>query len=127
MSKEQPEAPMEEAQPKRDASATTESRQRSLANLIPFKPGQSGNPRGRMKGSRHKLAEAFLSDLYAMWEEHGPAILLTTAMKNPVDIAKLVATVLPRDFQATYEAGPTFRDLLEAINAGKLPPREPLN
>jgi hypothetical protein len=32
----------------------------------PFLPGQSGNPRGRPKGSRHKLSEAFLADLAAL-------------------------------------------------------------
>jgi hypothetical protein len=28
----------------------------------PFRPGQSGNPRGRPKGSRHKLSEQFLAE-----------------------------------------------------------------
>jgi hypothetical protein len=28
-----------------------------------FKPGQSGNPKGRAKGSRNKLSENLLSDL----------------------------------------------------------------
>jgi Family of unknown function (DUF5681) len=29
-------------------------------NLIPFKTGQSGNPRGRPKGARNRLSEEFL-------------------------------------------------------------------
>jgi hypothetical protein len=58
--------------------------------------------------------------LYAAWEEHGPEILIAAAMKNPVDIAKLVAAILPQDFQVTHNAGPSFAALWEAINAGKI-------
>jgi hypothetical protein len=38
----------------------------------PFKPGQSGNPRRRPKGSRHKLSERFL------WKGHGKLYNLDT-------------------------------------------------
>lgn len=37
----------------------TEKKQRS--NLKPFKPGQSGNPAGRPKGTRNKLSENFVA------------------------------------------------------------------
>src|SRR5258706_14779714 len=33
-----------------------------------WQPGVSANPKGRPKGSRNKLGEAFLSDLQADWE-----------------------------------------------------------
>jgi hypothetical protein len=33
--------------------------------LTQFKPGQSGNPNGRAKGSRNKLVEDFIADTYA--------------------------------------------------------------
>ena len=36
-----------------------------------YLPGESGNPNGRPKGSKHELGESFLSDLAAHWREHG--------------------------------------------------------
>jgi len=38
--------------------------ERKHRNLIPFKPGQSGNPRGRPKGARNKLGERFLGAIF---------------------------------------------------------------
>ena len=40
-----------------------------------FKPGQSGNPTGRPKGSRSKVAAKFIEDFSAMWEKRGAEIL----------------------------------------------------
>jgi hypothetical protein len=50
-----------------------------------FKPGQSGNPAGRPKGSRNKLAEALLDDLYTEWQEQGRDAIKKMAEKNPGD------------------------------------------
>jgi hypothetical protein len=44
-----------------------------------FKPGQTGNPAGRPKGSRNKLAEDFVADAYQKWQQHGPKALETMA------------------------------------------------
>jgi hypothetical protein len=45
------------------------------ANLRPAPKGVALNPAGRPKGSRNKLAESFIRDVYEKWEDQGPAVL----------------------------------------------------
>jgi hypothetical protein len=39
-----------------------------------FVSGNNGGP-GRQRGSRNKLGEAFVADVYAKWQEHGAQTL----------------------------------------------------
>ena len=79
-------------------SDNTEKKQR---NLIPFKPGQSGNPKGRPKGSRNKLSEDFIADLHESWLAFGKAALMTAAWTHPVEFVRVVASLVPRELEAT--------------------------
>jgi hypothetical protein len=89
---------------KKAVSATTETKQRSLQNLIPFQPGQSGNPKGRAKGSRHKLGEAFLSALHDDFEKHGVEVIEKVRDERPHEYLKVVASILPKELNVTTNA-----------------------
>lgn len=61
-----------------------------------FVPGHTGMG-GRPKGSRNKLGEAFLSDMLADWEKHGPTAIEKVRTEKPDQYLKVVASILPRD------------------------------
>jgi hypothetical protein len=71
----------------------------SAANLIPFKPGQSGNPGGRPNGARTRLQGDFLNALAAHFAEHGKDAIERVYQKNPVAYIKAVASLMPKQFE----------------------------
>lgn len=80
--------------PDHPVSAGTEKK---LRNLIPFQPGQSGNPAGRGKGSRNKLGEAFLEALHDDFIEHGKKAIMDMRQEKPGDYVRVVASTLPKE------------------------------
>ena len=76
----------------------------------PWKPGESGNPVGRPKGSRNKLGEEFVAEVYADWCEHGAVAIIQTVRQTRPDVyVKVVASLLPRQVQAEV-TGPTHEE-----------------
>ena len=90
-----------------DNGKSTPGKHRGLRE--PWKPGESGNPAGRPKGSRNKLSEEFVNELYADWCQHGSEVLKTVRETRPEVYVKVVASLLPRKVEAEI-SGPTHED-----------------
>lgn len=67
----------------------------------PFEPGKSGNPAGRPKGARSKLAEKFWQDYYTAWEANGAAALAHVAANDPSTFVRVAATLMPKETEIT--------------------------
>ena len=80
---------------------STGGKQVTGRELTQFKPGQSGNPKGRPKGSRNKLSEDFFRDLSEAWTAFGKPALMTAAWTHPVEFVRVVAQLMPKDVEAT--------------------------
>jgi uncharacterized protein DUF5681 len=69
-----------------------------------FRPGQSGNPRGRPKGSRNKLMEASIQALGEDFDVHGADAIRQFRMRDPGGYSKMVFNLHPRKVEAVLDA-----------------------
>jgi hypothetical protein len=65
------------------------------------KPFEKGHPKygGRVKGARNKLSADFLSALAEDFAKHGAKAIRVTRVENPAAYAKIIASVLPKEFE----------------------------
>lgn len=83
----------------RSASAAEKQRPGHL-----FRPGQSGNPAGRKKGSRNKLGEAFVQALQEDFETFGKDAIERVRSEKPHEYLKVIAGILPKEVKV--DVGP---------------------
>lgn len=83
-----------------DAPASTEDEQRPAHW---FKPGQSGNPAGRPKGSKQRLSENFIAALCQDFETHGQTVINTVRAEKPADYLKIIASIVPKELTIKTE------------------------
>lgn len=85
---------------------------------VPFKPGQSGNPAGRPKGSRNQLGEDFLSALHEDFKDNGIAAIKAARIEDPMGYVKTIAGLLPKELNVNIDPTDEMTDaeLIERIH-----------
>ena len=73
------------------------SRDNTREKHQPWKPGESGNPKGRPKGARSRLGEDFIKALEDNFKENGVAAIQKVCDEKPAEYLKIIAGVLPKD------------------------------
>ena len=82
----------------------TASEQRAKAiEPFQFKPGQSGNPKGRPKSARSKLSESFISGLAKVYDEMGEDAIRRVAVSEPDKFLTVVGKLVPKEDSLTVD------------------------
>lgn len=66
-------------------------------------PGAVLNPKGRPKGARSRLSDAFFQDLAEVWEAQGMEAMIKVANDDPSTFVRVVASLMPKQTQEVAE------------------------
>src|SRR6516165_10523122 len=67
-----------------------------------WQPGESGNPAGRLRGSRNKLSEEVICAFLRDFREHGQKAIAKVRRTQPAAYLKVLALLVPREHKVEY-------------------------
>src|SRR5262245_21939164 len=97
------------------------------SGLLPAYTSETANRRGRVKGSRNRLAYGFVEALQRDFEEHGEAVIRIVRVERPAEYLKVIASILPKELEISdsrlKELSDEQLDALLALVEGRLADR----
>src|SRR5215472_13315950 len=84
----------------RVASTTTARKQHMPSPR--WQPGQSGNPSGRLRGSRNRLSEEVICALLRDFRQHGQKAVARLRKTQPAAYLKILALLVPREHKVEH-------------------------
>jgi hypothetical protein len=67
-----------------------------------WQPGHSGNPAGRVRGSRNKLSEEVICALLRDFRQHGQKAVARVRQTQPAAYLKILALLVPREHKVEH-------------------------
>src|SRR5262249_14473866 len=67
-----------------------------------WQPGESGNPAGRLRGSRNRLSEAVICALLRDFSMHGEKAIAKERRTQPAAYLKIIALLVPREHKVEH-------------------------
>jgi len=67
-----------------------------------WQPGLSGNPAGRLRGSRNRLSEAVICALLRDFSMHGEKAIAKVRRTQPAAYLKILALLVPREHKVEH-------------------------
>ena len=67
-----------------------------------WQPGQSGNPVGRLRGSRNKLSEEVICALLRDFREHGQKAIAKVRREQPGVYLRCLTLLIPREHKVEH-------------------------
>jgi hypothetical protein len=86
-------------------STTTRREHRYMPTNL-WRPGESGNPAGRLRGSRNRLNEEVICALLRDFRKHGEKAIAEVRRTQPGVYLKVIAMVLPREHHKVEHTNP---------------------
>ena len=70
-----------------------------------WQPGVSGNPAGRLRGSRNALSEEVICALLRDFRKHGEKAVARVRRTQPAAYLKILALLVPREMKVEHSGG----------------------